>query len=318
MAEKRGVNVIRKRVADIAIDNGLPVVTCKKEPGKTYDLLMGAVGVNAPILQKFTQFGMDFQEPPVKKGFVSEIYLGESEVQKYLGSSMHIFLLDIPGLQFAAIIPKVEYVTVSLMGEGIDKTLVEQFMNSSEVKSCLPDTFTWHFKEKSESIGQACFCTPNLNVGPAVKPYGDRVVMIGDAAVSRLYEDGIGAAYITAKASVVTSLFFGIGSADFKKHYAPVCKRIAGDNVIGNVIFLITVLYQKFRLFRGGMVRMVRAEQERRREERRMSWVLWDTFTGSASYREIFFKALHPVFMFRLLTATIGALFARRKGNGHT
>ncbi|MBF0359029.1 MAG: hypothetical protein HQL70_10515 [Magnetococcales bacterium] len=312
LAKKSGVNVIHKRVTDISLDGDLPTVFCKNEQGKTYELLIGAVGVNAPILNQFGDLGFDFGKPPVKKGFVSEIYLGESVVQQYLGSSMHVFLLDIPGLKFAAIIPKVEYVTVCLMGEGINKKLVEEFMNSTEVRSCLPESIQWHFKEKVvEAMGQACFCMPNLNVGPAIKPYSDRVVMVGDSAVSRLYKDGIGAAYITAKASVVTALFFGVGSEDFKKHYAPVCKRIASDNVIGGMIFSISVYYQKFQLLRTGMVAMVAAEQQRSREVRRMSRILWDTFTGSATYREIFFKSLHPLFFLSLLRFTFRTLFRR-------
>jgi flavin-dependent dehydrogenase len=311
LAKKRGVNVIHKRVDDISWEQDFPQVICKKTEAKTYDLLIGAVGVNAPILKKFTSLGFSYEKPPVKKGFVSEIYLGESVVQEYLGSSMHIFLLDIPGLKFAAIIPKVEYVTISLMGDGINKTLVEEFMNSAEVRNCLPDSLNWHFKEKEVDIGQACFCMPTPNVGPAIKPYGDRIVMIGDCAVSRLYKDGIGAAYITAKASVVTALFFGVSSDDFKDQYAPVCQRIARDNIIGNVIFLITMLYQKFKFFSNGMVRMVTSEQTQPNKERRMSRVLWDTFTGSATYREIFFKSIHPQFIVSLVSSTVWAFFLR-------
>jgi len=45
----------------------------------------------------------------------------------------------------------------------------------------------------------ACHCAPRINVTGAVHPYADRMVFIGDAAVSRLYKDGIGAAYRAAK-----------------------------------------------------------------------------------------------------------------------
>ncbi len=313
LAEDRGVNIIPKRVTDLGWEGNLAKVSCADEPDKTYDLLIGAVGVNAPILKRFSELGFAFSPPPVKKGFLSEIYLGESVVQEYLGSSMHIFLLDIPGLKFAALIPKVEYVTISLMGEGIDKRLVERFMNTPEVRRCLPDWVEWSYKDKTEGVGQACFCGPKLNVGPAVKPYGNRVVMIGDCAVSRLYKDGIGAAYITAKASAVTALFFGICNDDFKDHYGPICQRIARDNVIGNLIFFVTVFYQKLQLLRGGMVRMVMEEKDREEDERRMSRVLWDTFTGSATYREIFFNSIHPVFVFRLFMATLRSFFSRPK-----
>ncbi len=36
---------------------------------------------------------------------------------------------------------------------------------------------------------------------------------------------------------------------------------------------------------------------------RPMSTVLWDMFTGSAPYREIFIRTLHPVFLVRLVLA---------------
>lgn len=311
LAKKRGVNVINKRVADLAWDGERPKVICKNEPDRTYDLLVGAVGVNAPILKKFEDLGFQFSQPPVTKGYISEIFLGEAVVQEYLGSSMHIFLLDIPGLKFAALIPKVEYVTVVLQGSDIDKTMAERFMNSPEVRSCLPESVQWRFNEKSKTVGQACHCGPKLNVGPAVKPYGRRIVMIGDCAVSRLYKDGIGAAYITAKAATVCALFFGVDEENFEQHYANVCSRIAKDNLIGKVIFFITILYQKFKLLRGGMVQMVINEKHKKGVDRRMSWVLWDTFTGSASYREIFLKSVHPKFFLQLTTATITAFFSR-------
>jgi hypothetical protein len=45
-----------------------------------------------------------------------------------------------------------------------------------------------------------------------------------------------------------------------------------------------------------------------------MSDVLWDTFTGSAPYGDVFRRSLHPVFLGRLLYETLmGALPARRE-----
>ena len=48
------------------------------------------------------------------------------------------FLLDIPRLEFAAIIPKGEYVTICLLGKEVDQELVNRFMSSPEVRDCLP------------------------------------------------------------------------------------------------------------------------------------------------------------------------------------
>ncbi|MBF0271104.1 MAG: hypothetical protein HQL98_03360 [Magnetococcales bacterium] len=314
MAQERGVRIIPQRVASLTFGpDGRPRVGTGKGNPESYDLLIGAIGVNSGALKLFEGLGIAFQSPPVTRGFVSEIHLGVETVQKYLGNSMHIFLLDIPRLKFAAVIPKVEYATVCLLGDDIDKELAERFMNDPATKSCFPPDLDWRIGEKAQCgmTGQACQCGPRLNVGPAVHPYGDRVVLVGDAAVSRLYKDGIGAAYITAKASVVTALFFGVSANDFRRRYIPVVNGIDRDNRIGTVIFWLTVLYQKFLFLRRGMVHMVREETEMAGERRDMSRVLWDTFTGSATYRQILMRALHPRFMTRLTFATLLAPFKR-------
>ena len=47
----------------------------------------------------------------------------------------------------------------------------------------------------------ACHCFPRINVRAAVRPFADRIVWIGDSGVNRLFKDGIGSAYRTAKAA---------------------------------------------------------------------------------------------------------------------
>ncbi|MBF8272081.1 MAG: hypothetical protein HW380_1186 [Magnetococcales bacterium] len=129
--------------------------------------------------------------------------------------------------------------------------------------------------------------------------------MVGDSAVSRLYKDGIGAAYITAKACAVTALFLGVSARDFDKHYQPVLRRIARDNKIGWLVFVITGFYQKLRFLRRGMVHMVRQERGLDPSGRIMGKTLWNIFTGSASYRDILLQSMHPIFVMKLFTSTL-------------
>ncbi|MEO5363670.1 MAG: hypothetical protein H7838_08610 [Magnetococcus sp. DMHC-8] len=317
MARRKGANILPMRVTGLAWDAGRPRVLARGEHARTYDFLVGAVGVNSATLEKFGELGFSFEPPQVNKGFLSEIYLGVEQIQRYMGSSLHIFLLDIPRLKFAALIPKVEYVTICLLGEQIDKALIQQFMETPEVRQCFPPDMQWSMADKGceQQPGQACHCGPRLNLGPAINPFADRVAMVGDAAVTRLYKDGIGAAYITAKACAVTALFFGIAEPDFRQHYQPVLQRIALDNRIGRFIFWITLFYQEWNFLRRGMVQMVKDEQPMPGQRRQMSRVLWDTFTGSASYREILFRTLHPRFFIRLLMATLRAWLAHLRTN---
>jgi hypothetical protein len=67
------------------------------------------------------------------------------------------------------------------------------------------------------------------------------------------------------------------------------------------VIFTVTRLIQKLRFTRRGIWRMVSREQQSGGGRPRLSGVLWDTFTGSAPYRSVFWRTLHPLFVIRLV-----------------
>jgi flavin-dependent dehydrogenase len=296
LARQRGAIVIPERVEGISFEDGKPRVSTKRGVSGGYDLLAGAVGVNTGALKLFVELGAGYRAPGTTKTWICEFFLGEETIKLYLGSSMHVFLPKLPRLEFAAIIPKGDYVTVCLLGKSIDRSLVERFLALPEVHECFPPD--WVIPE------EFCRCAPAINVAGAAKPYGDRVVLIGDSGVSRLYKDGIGGAYRTAKAAAKTAVFDGVSEDDFRRHYLPTCHALERDNGIGKVIFGITTLIQNFRAARKGVLRMTAAEQEANGGTQRMSGVLWDTFTGSAPYSDVFLRSLHPMFLGRMLWET--------------
>jgi hypothetical protein len=157
-----------------------------------------------------------------------------------------------------------------------------------------------------------------LNIRGAVNPFADRVVFIGDCGVTRLFKDGIGAAYRTAKAAAVTAVFEGIGAEDFRRHFWPACQYLSTDNQIGRIVFAVTRQIQARRFLRRGVWRMVTAEQRKASGLRRMSMVLWDTFTGSAPYRSVFLRTLHPAFwgwlLWEILAGLGGLVSPRQRG----
>ena len=307
LAKERGAQVLPERVEGIDRDGGRPRITTKKGTSPGYDLLVGAVGVNTGALKLFEEMGAGYRAPGTTKTYICELFLGEKTIKTYLGNAMHMFLLNLPRLEFAALIPKGDYVTMVMLGTGIDKSLVEAFFATPEVLKCFPPDWS--------PPADFCRCSPAINISGAVKPFGDRMVLIGDSGVSRLYKDGIGGAYRTAKAAARTAVFEGVAEADFRKGYLPVCRALSTDNGIGKIVFGITGLIQKTTVLRKGLLRMTAAEQESRQWQPRMSDVLWDTFTGSAPYGDVFRRSLHPVFLGRLLYETaMGMLPARREG----
>ena len=299
LAQEKGANVIRERVEGVSLSDGKPCLSTKGRTSGKYDLLASAAGINSSVLKVFEGLGMGYMPPKATKTYICEFYFGQETIENYLGNSMHVFLLGLPRLEFAAIIPKGDYATVCLLGREIDAGLVESFLCSPEVRKCFPPDF--------RPPADFCRCSPAINIRGPVQPFGDRFVFIGDSGVTRLYKDGIGGAYRAAKAAAKTAVFEGVSSTDFRRHYLPVCRAISQDNDIGWIIFAVTGLIKSARFARRGVLKMTSREQEAIGLTRRMSGVLWDTFTGSAPYRDVFLRTLHPAFLGRLVYETAAA-----------
>jgi len=201
---------------------------------------------------------------------------------------MHVFLLDIPNLKFAALVPKGDYATFVLLGHELNEELLDRFFASDEFRSCFPGGVVPR---------HVCHCYPRINIRSTRPPYGDRLVMIGDSGSTRLYKDGIGAAYRTAKAAARTAAFHGVSADDFRQYYAPLCRKIDRDNQVGKLVFWFGGLIQQAGFARRGVMHMIEAEQSQETAPRRMSQVLWDMFSGSAPYTDIFLRTLHPAFI---------------------
>jgi flavin-dependent dehydrogenase len=308
LAKAKGAEVLRERVEGVRWDGGRPCVVTSSQITETYDLLVIATGVNNGARKLLAELGHGYSPPQTTKAAVSEFHLGSELVKKHFGNSAHMFLLNLPRLEFAALIPKGEYVTAVLLGDGIDKGLIDSFLATPQVRACFP-------AEWSMSADR-CRCFPFMNVNGAAQPFADRLVLIGDCSESRLYKDGLGSAYRTAKAAAKTALFEGISGKDFRRHFLPVCRGLATDNSFGKLIFFVIDTLRRFRFIRRGILRMVEIEQESSSRNKRMTSVLWDVFTGSAPYQEIFLRTVHPLFTVRLLLATADSFFSRREEHG--
>lgn len=310
LAEKKGARVRHDMITDVRIKDDLPQIFPLSSDPETYQLTVVAAGVNSRLLDKFQAMGLGYQRPGTTKAFISEFHLGEQIIQEQLKSSMHVFLLNLPRLEFAALIPKKSFVTVCLLGDDIDDELVNAFLNAPEVKACFPAA--------SSAVRKAsCHCFPRINIDGAAQPFADRMIFIGDAGVTRLYKDGLGAAYRTSKAAATAAILGGVSTADLRHHFLPACRKIAADNAIGKLVFWANHLIQGFSFTRRAMVRMTAIEQQNPALPRDMSSALWDLFTGSAPYKEILLRSLNPRFLLRLAWNVLVALspFSSKTGN---
>jgi flavin-dependent dehydrogenase len=304
-AVEKGSNLIRARIEEVSRVDGMPQLKPRGAPSQCYDLLAVAAGVNSNSLRMFPQLQTGYKPPQLVQAFIREYFIGRENIEGCFGShTIHFFLLDLPGIDFAAVIPKGDFVTVTLLGKELSKERVESFLNSRELKDCMPPG--WMPEE------YACHCNPRLNITGAIHPYGDRVVFLGDTGISRLYKDGIGAAYRTAKFASTTAIFQGISEEDFRRNYWLPCRSMEYDNKIGKLIFGFIRHIKSRPDMMHAMLRMVADENSKPSDQRRMSSILWDMFTGSAPYRDISKRFFHPSFGSLFFFYTLSSFLYRR------
>jgi len=291
LATHKGAGVVRKLITGVDWREGYPWLRFADQSESRYDLVAVAAGVNSNFLNMLDGTPAGFEPPCTTRTYVCEFKSSEAEILRILGNSVHVFLLPIPRLEFAAIIPKGEFATVVMLGDDLDQELVHTFLNDPAVRACFP----------TDAVPCVCSCSPLINMGARKRPYADRMVLIGDSGVTRLYKDGIGAAFRTAKAAASTAVFQGISEEAFRKSFWPACRAITRDNAIGKLMFGTTDILKRFHFLRRVILRMAAREQALRSRKPHMSSLLWNMFTGSAPYTEIFIGAVHPGFIGNLV-----------------
>ena len=310
LAAERGASLVRRRVKEVGWWDGRPGIVADGK-AEIYDLLVGATGVNSGAWQLFEALGLPSARPQTVHAYVTEVRADAEAIERQFGSSMHLFLLDIPRLDFAAIVPKGDFFTVCLLGREIDRALVDAFFGHVTVRRAFPAGL-------AVGPGQ-CHCGPKINVREASLPFTDRLVLIGDCGVTRLYKDGLGAAYRTAKAAASTAAFHGASGEDFRRHYLPVYRSLARDNRCGVGLFALVHRTRRLGwLHEAGLAAAAREADGP--ATRRASSILWDMFTGSAPYRDIALRAADPragLQVGREVACTVGRNTTRTLGLGY-
>ena len=308
MAVAQGARVVSRLISGAYRADERPCLEFAGGGDQAYDLVAVASGVNSNFIDLLGGLDEDFKRPETTRAYICEFRSTEEEVLRLLGSSVHVFLLSIPRFEFAAIIPKGPFATVVMVGEDLDQELVHAFLNDPVVRRTFP----------TNVVPCVCSCSPLINLGARARPYADRVVMVGDSGVTRLYKDGIGAAFRTGKAAATTAVFHGVARSDFEKHFWPACRAIVNDNRIGKVMFATNAIMKNSKFTRRAMLRMAREEQVKAGAKPHMSSLLWNMFTGSAPYTEMFLGTLHPGFLFHFMASALAGLWPAGKRSNAT
>jgi flavin-dependent dehydrogenase len=287
----------------VELQTGKPRLFSKGRQVMEADLVVGAFGINSPAarIMEACQFG--YARPRTVTTAIAEIALDKELIAEHFGGSIQLFLLPIRNIKFAAMIPKGTYVTICILGKDLDNQTVSQFLEHPVVKNVMPERV---------DLKPGCRCLPKMNVSAPRVPYADRAVVCGDAGSTRLFKDGIGAAYLMGKAAATTAVFQGVSKKHFHKYYGPVYRSLVYDNWFGRYLFLVTDIYKRYRVMTAAMLAVVKAEQQRPGHTRVFSSILWNMFTGNERYKNIFLTAMSIPFHLDIWTA-VGRFIAGRR-----
>ncbi len=284
-AQQRGVQVIRERVIEVKMV-GRPVVVTGTS-ALTCDLVVLATGVNnRPVHLP----NLSYVPPATEIMSLDELAVSRMSSDQ----RVHVYFGCPPGALFAGLIPKGPFVNVSLLDHRRTKDDISQFLKLDHVREVL-----------STNPKRLCGCNPRIAVSAALNFYADRFVAIGDAAVTRLYKDGIGSAFLTAQQAARVALELGVSEAAFREGYAPFCQSIDRDNRIGRMLFALWSRIQGSHRLSQAWLNALNAETELIAAEQYGRRALWSMFTGDDSYKMIARQLFSFSVCFRLLAGLL-------------
>ena len=238
--------------------------------------------------------GFGYQPPKTVRTCQCEITLGREYIEKTFGNNVFVFALGKSDLKFASITPKADYVTVNLVGrKDLTRNNLINFLDHPTVRKLMP--------EKWRIPNNFCMCISKIPITYAKHPFADRIVIIGDASISRSYKSGIESAFNMAKMSARTAFKNGVSARSFMNGYFRPAKRLlVRDNFYGIMMLKINDYISSNRKLANRQVKLIKSGNDKQ-TARQINEILWNMLTGNVPYKEILFKAMN----LRLISKTL-------------
>ncbi len=238
-AKKQGAIVVQSRVTDIEIHQDC--VRIYSESGNIKaDVVVGAFGLDYGAMSLFER-ETPYRHPKYLDSIVTKLHPGMDFMKQY-GNNIQAFLPKIREIEFGAVTPKYNHLTINIAGENISTNHMKKFLDLAESSNVLPPTDLWDRDELD-------FYKGRFPIGIADNFYGDRYVVAGDAAgmVRPFKGKGINSGIQTGVKAAKVMMNYGISKAAFK-NYAVLCSNIINDLPYGKILRLLTIKLAQMKL----------------------------------------------------------------------
>lgn len=277
----QGVKVLPARAVDLEFHDDRVVVYTENVPIET-DVVVGAFGLDEGSAAMFTRL-TNYRPPRALASIVTKYHPGGAGMLEF-GTLIHAFLPAHPRIEFGAITPKGNHLTINIAGNAVDVSLMGTFLELPGVRAVLPN------------LSEAGVYDPNdLRFFKGRFPrslargyYGDRFVIVGDAAglVRAFKGKGVTSAVMTGIRAAETIMHEGITERAFYQHYRPANQDIIADLPYGQVMRLVVILLSRY----GLLDPIIRAAHQ----NPTLRSALLDAVSARAPYKMVVSKSLKP------------------------
>lgn len=294
-AKAHGVEVIQSRVTDLEFHADRVVVYSESAP-EAADVVVAAFGLDfgsAHILSSATPY----RQPRFLDSIVTKVHPPEDFS---LGECIHAYLPPWPQVEFGAITPKGNHLTINVAGARVDVNWMDRFLEWEPVRSVLPLTDRHHLTNPKDLR----YFKGRFPVSIAKGFFGDRYVVVGDAAglVRAFKGKGVNSACLSALWAAETMLRCGISRAAFAEDYARACAAIVSDLPYGRAVRRLAIAGAGWHVL-DPLITVARNEP-------RLRSALFDAVSGHRPYRAIIHELRNPLTASRL-AARLGTNWIR-------
>lgn len=261
------------------------------------DVVVGAFGLDKDAVALMAR-SLHYRAPRILTSIVAKLFPDAGEMENF-GNRIHAFLPSIPLIEFGAITPKSRHLTANIAGVGLTDGMMKAFLDSPAVRSVLPDLD----RMRASSTGEG-FYTGQFPISLARGYYGDRYVMVGDAAglVRAFKGKGVNSACLTGRWAAEVMLRYGISKEAFADHYERACAEIIDDLPYGRAVRYLVMTSSRLRL----IDRVIVAAEK----ESALKTGLFNAVSGHLPYRDIVREFASPALLIRIafLMMTVGKI----------
>ncbi|MHB1005126.1 MAG: NAD(P)/FAD-dependent oxidoreductase [Chloroflexota bacterium] len=295
-ARQVGVRVRAETVVDFRLTPDAVFAYSRDGTEETFDALVCAFGLGSQLVPAFAN-ATGYLRPPLTRSLLTNFRLEREVVERLVDSDIHALLpASQPRIEFAALTPKDDYVTVNVAGPQIAEADLEFAIGRFQTLGLLPANLpAWSHQHNA------------FPSGPARHFFGDRLVAVGNASglLRPLKGKGINAGLLTGRRAAKTMMHEGISKQAFITYYEA-CNDITTDYRYGRILRSLYRLSRSLG-YLDPVVGMARHDP-----------TLYQMFhalvSGEGSYRGVVLGLLRPLLWARMGVTLAGYEYGRRLG----